>query len=406
MAGRDRVLSGAAWDDFCDQLKSAGRIIDRFGEGITELDRVEWYRFLARLTRNGLERFLENCEPERPRLRDVPWRQSINFQSPDQDHLLAEFVDGCHDYVITGNRGTLPYFVIASWNSNQPRHPGHQDWAPLGVDGLKAFDPTAYQTTGFITSDQVHFDAKGNFTIAVSQSPLEGIADWLPIQPDCVGLLVRTLYHERDTTVPPAFAIHRHDRPRPRPIIADDVADGLAKAGQTVLGYGELVRRWWQDNLAHRPNRIRFDKAVYLSNGGVPDRHHGFGTWNCAEDEALIVDFFPSPCAYWIFQLCSIWQENLDNYEDGQGYVTKYGCARQPDGSVRIIIAAEDPGIKGNHISPFGHQQGGMSLRFIGLEKGAAPPEVHLRRVPLAMLIDAGEDALNAVDPLISGEVS
>ena len=36
-----------------------------------------------RLTRNGFERFVENSEPERPRLRDAPWRGSINVQCPD-----------------------------------------------------------------------------------------------------------------------------------------------------------------------------------------------------------------------------------------------------------------------------------------------------------------------------------
>lgn len=406
MEARQRLLSGAAWEDFCEQLKLAGTIVDHFDDEANELDRAEWYRFMARLTRNGLERFLENCEPARPRLRDVPWRQSINFQSPDQDHLLAEFVDGSHDYVVTGNRGGLPYFVIASWNSKQPAHPGDRDWAGKGVEGLKDFDPTAYQTTRFISSEQIHFDAAGNFEIGVSQQRIDTIVDWLPIQPACVGLLVRTLYHDRANTVAPRFEIRRLDWPAPQPVTSDEVADGLAKAGQTVLGYGELVRRWWQDNLAQRPNRIRFDRAVYLSNGGVPDRHHGFGTWACGADEALVIDFMPSPCGYWIFQLCSMWQENLDNYEDNQGFVTKYNCRSERDGSVRVVIATRDPGVGGNHVSPFGHVHGGMSLRLIGLAAGAAPPVVHLRRLALAQLEREGVAALLAIEPLVSGEVA
>jgi hypothetical protein len=406
MDAKQRLLSGAAWEDFCDQLKQAGRIVSRFGDDINELDRAEWYRFMARLTRNGLERFLENCEPDRPRLRDVPWRQSINFQSPDQDHLLTEFVDGSHDYIISGNRGTLPYFVIASWNSTQPPNPGDRDWANQGIASLQTFDPTAYQTTGFITSDQVHFDGCGNFKIAVSRQPIDGIQDWLPIQPQCVGLLVRTLYHDRAGTTAPEFAIARIDQPSPRAILAAEVADGLAKAAQTVLGYGELVRRWWQDNLAQRPNRIRFDRTVYLSNGGVPDRHHGFGTWQCEAHEALVIDFMPSPCSYWIFQLCSIWQENLDNYEDGQGFITKYTCRFRSDGSVRVVIASEDPGIDGNYLCPFEHVHGGMSLRFIGLMAGSEPPPISLRRVSLTQLKSRGEAALEHVETTTSGEVA
>ncbi|MFM7275869.1 MAG: hypothetical protein ACKO4A_18835, partial [Gammaproteobacteria bacterium] len=87
-----RLLEGRAWDDFCEQLRRAGHMVDRFGDTANALDRAEWYRFMTRLMRNGFERFVENCEPERPRLRDAPWRQGMNFQSPDQDHLLAEFV--------------------------------------------------------------------------------------------------------------------------------------------------------------------------------------------------------------------------------------------------------------------------------------------------------------------------
>jgi len=53
-----RLLHGEAWDDFCDQLKATGHLVDTFGDEPTDLDRAEWYRFLTRLTRNGLERFV------------------------------------------------------------------------------------------------------------------------------------------------------------------------------------------------------------------------------------------------------------------------------------------------------------------------------------------------------------
>ena len=173
-----------------------------------------------------------------------------------------------------------------------------------------------------------------------------------------------------------------------------------------MLGYGELVRRWWQDNLAKRPNRIRFDRAVYLSNGGVPDRHHGFGTWECGANEALAIEFTPAECDYWIFQLCSIWQENLDNYEDGDGYVTKYKCRSRRDGSVRIVVSERDPKLpEANWISPFGHRHGAMSLRLIGLATGQEPPAVILRRVPVAALETNCEAALESIQPIVSGEV-
>ena len=399
-----RLATGRAWDDFCEQVRRAGHLIERFGDEVEALDRAEWYRFMTRLMRNGFERYMENCEPERPRLRDAPWRQGINFQSPDQDHLLAEFVDGRCDYRITGIRGDIPYFVIAAWTAKQPADLGARDWAPRGVDGLAEFDPATLRTTGFLTSDQIAFRADGSFEVIVSRERPAGDSAWLPITPDCVGLLVRVVHHRRGESRAPSMRIERLDGAAPRPIRPEEMSDALAKAGQVVLGYAELVRRWWQDNLARRPNRIRFSRAVYLSNGGVPDRHHGFGTWEKPPREALVVSFTPAPCDYWIFQLCNIWQENLDCYEEAQGYVTKYTAACEADGSVRMVIADSDPGIGGNWINPYGHVHGGMSLRLIKTQ--GEPPSVTLHRLPMAALARDGWAALATATAIVSGEIT
>jgi hypothetical protein len=327
----------------------------------------------------------------------------MNFQSPDQDHLLAEFVDGSHDYRITGNRGTIPYFVMASWTARQPADLGERDWAEAGTGGLGEFDPAMLRTTGFLQSDLIHFDDDGNFEVIVSREKPANGKDWLPITADCVGILVRTVYHRREETEAPRMRIERLDGALPRPLRPDEVSASLAKSAQLVLGYAELVRSWWQDNLGKRPNRIRFSRAVYLSNGGVPDRHHGFGTWERNEDEALVLSFTPTPCDYWILQLCNIWQENLDNYEDGNGYVQKYRATYEKDGSVRIIIAEQDPGVGGNWISSLAHVHGGMSLRLIKTE--GEPPAVTLHRLPLERLKSEGLAALAALPAIISGEI-
>ena len=397
----ERLLSGAAWDDLCEVMKRAGRIVDQLGDEIDELDRVEWFRFLSRLVRHGFHRFVENSEPDRPRLIDTPWRQGINFQSPDQDHLIAEFFDGAFDYRITGNRGTIPYFVMAAWEGGFPADHGARDWAAAGIDGLAEFDPAMMRTTGFTSSDQLRFDADGNFTVIASrEKPADG-SDWLPITGSTVGILVRTLYHLREETMAPSMRIERLDGAQPRPLRASELSAGLARAAQITLGYAELVRRWWQDNLDRRPNRIVFDRAMYLANGGVADRHHGFGTWECGRDEAVVIRFMPVDCDYWILQLCNIWQENLDNYEDGNGYIQKYRAAYEADGSIRIVIAHRDPGLGGNWIDPFGHIHGGWSLRFI--KTLSAPPEVVVHRLALADLETEGFAALDRNDPIHTG---
>jgi len=396
-----RLLSGKAWDDFCDTLKVAGRMVEEFPADTSDLDRAEWYRYLTRLARNGFERFVENCEPERPRLRDAPWRQSINVQCPDQDHLLCEFINGEHEYRIRGNRGTLPYFVMAAWSAPQPDDLGARNWAERGVAGLAEFDPTNLTTTAFLMSDDIDFDANGDFDVIVSRQPRDG--NWLALRDDSVGVLVRTVHHDRAAEIPPTMRIERLDAPAPRPVGPKDVSQGLAKAGQVVLGYAEQVRDWWANKLPDEPNRIVFSEGTYLSNGGVLDRLHGFGRWKKPAEDALVVQFNPPECEYWSLQICNLWHENLDVYEDGQGYITKFNARYESDGSVRAVIADADPGIGGNWIDSFAHTTGVFSLRLIKPTEG---PTVTIHRVPLGRLRTEGFACLEDSEAISSGEVT
>jgi hypothetical protein len=181
------------------------------------------------------------------------------------------------------------------------------------------------------------------------------------------------------------------------------VSAGLAKAAQMVLGYAELERAWWQDNLGQRPNRLRFSRQTYLSNGGVPDRHFAFGTWQVGDGEALVLHFTPPECEYWIFQLCNVWQENLDNYEDGQGYVTKFSARYEPGGGVRVVIAERDPGLGGNWVDRYGHTQGIMGLRLI---KTASAPPVTVHQTTLRALEAKGWKALDESEAISTGELT
>jgi hypothetical protein len=398
---RERLVEGDAWDDFCDTLKVAGRVINEFGDEPSDVERAEWYRYLSRMVRNGFERMVENCEPDRPRLRDAPWRQSINVQSPDQDHLMCEFVDGKHEYRITGNRGTLPYFIMATWTAPQPTDLGARDWAPQGVAGLQEFDPSDLTTTSFLSSREVEFDEEGNFEVILSQNPPQ--KNGLALQPSTTGILIRTVFSDRSSVVAPTMQIERLDRPKPRPIRPAEMSEGLAKAGQIVLGYAELVRAWWFENLSKRPNTIDFSEATYLSNGGVLDRLHGFGCWRKPEGEALVVRFTPAPCEHWILQVCNRWQENLDVYEDGQGYITKFTANFEDDGSIWAVLGDRDPGVGGNWIDTFEHEAGVFSLRLIQTE---GTPDVAIYSVSLEDLEKKGRGAIEGVEPILSGGAS
>ena len=399
----ERLVSGKAWDDFCDVLKAAGRLIDEFGSQPSDIDRAEYYRFLTRVARSSMERLIENAEPTRPRLRDMVWRQSINVQCPDHDHLMCQF-DEARDYRIVGTRGTIPYFVMAVLTAPVPGDAAARDWAPEGVAGLKAFDPSNLKTTAFLGSQQLHVEDDGTFEVILSQNdPGEG-KNWLKLDADNNCILIRLVWHERGKEIAPVMRIERMDEAQPLPITPALMANNLAWAAQGVLGYAELVRNWWQGgqgDFASKPNRLDYSRAQYLSNGGVPDRHFAFGSWQVGADEALVLEFTPPECEYWNFQLCNIWQENLDTFEDGGGYVTKFKRVQEADGSVRIVVAARDPGIGGNWVDTFGHDKGMWGLRLIRTE---ATAPVRLWRVPLTELEARGNQALDPAMAVDTGQ--
>ncbi|WP_428333345.1 DUF1214 domain-containing protein [Novosphingobium sp.] len=393
---RNRLISGEAWDDFCDTLKIAGAHIRSFDGPLSDLDRAEWYRFMTRLARSSMERLIENAEPTRPRLRDMVWRQSINVQTVDQDHLMCQF-DEARDYRITGTRGTMPYFVMAVLTCPAPATPGAENWAKAGLGGLAQFDPSNLKTTGFLASQQIHVADDGNFEVILSQNDPGPGRNWLKLTPQTNCILIRLTWRDRATDVAPAMTIARMDHAMPVPITPVLMADGLAWTAQAVLGYAELVRNWWQGNqgnFAARLNRLDYSLAQYLSNGGVPDRHVAFGGWEKRLDEALVLEFIPPPCEYWNFQLCNIWQENLDTFEDGNGWINTSRHHAEPDGRVRVIIAERDPGIGGNWISSYGHERGIWGLRLVQTHQ-IAP--VNVWRLPAADLATAQFDPAEAV---------
>ncbi|MDE0161200.1 MAG: hypothetical protein OXL98_05625 [Acidimicrobiaceae bacterium] len=379
-----RLLDGRAWEDFCDTLKAAGRIVLRETPDGDGQDRVEGFRYLTRMimmaSARAIERRAPGTRPRPIRLIPPPLRGGQGVQSPNQDHIVQP-VDARYRYRVTGTLGSA-YTHLSAWSPPIPADVGAFDAGPGAEDLLPGFNPNMALTPhSFVLADLAAADGAVDFVMSVDDPGPDEV--WFPMTPQTRELMGRVVYADRGSQSPPRLEIGCLDEhPRPATPEPDDMAVRLAVAAQLVLGLLSDYGGWTRD-LLNRENRLEYTKEWYERIGGSPDdRHFEFGYWRLAPGTALVVEFVEPHCQQWNFQLCNHWMENLADYFRGRGYVDSENATRTSDGRVRIVVAGADPGVA-NWIDPGDRDHGVMGLRFVQPD---APPEISCRLVPLEEL--------------------
>lgn len=363
MSGDDeairRIVDGTTWEEFCDGLKAAGAIV--LAGPADPLDRAEGWRYLTRLARAALETFVEASDADAPEFRRTASETiKMGLDNPDNVYLNAP-VRGTSEYRITGTRGTVHYLGFGTQAGN------------YGATG-------SLDTTGYLEAKDMQIGADGRFEIVVSAKAHPG--NWLPMKPETRMVQVRQtrLDHAREKLA--EVTIERIDGPhRPRPFEPARLDRMLAGAAGFVRGCAGLFASWAADFEKHVNRLPRFDPDRALRAGGDPNIAYYHSYWRLADGEALVVEVTPPPCDYWNFQLANHWLESLD-YRHWTVHVNAHTARLRPDGSVRVVVAHEDPGVE-NWLDTRGHRQGTMCWRWV---RASAHPEPATRVVPLAEL--------------------
>jgi hypothetical protein len=356
-----RIVSGRAWDDFCDQLKLAGTSLMYSGAPRDPFQQAEGIRYLTRLTRAGLEAFVEYSDPAFPVLRRMVHETvKMGADNPDNIYLNAQ-ISGNYEYRITGMRNTIDYIGFYTQNGNYGSTGG---LAPCGK----------------LEDSQLACEPDGSFEIILSKTP-KG-KNWLKIEDTTSLVMVRQTFLDRKKEIPAGVTIQNLDgRKAPGPVTPVRVDEGLKTASMFVAGASLLFARWANGFQKHSNKLPQFDPAVSNAAGGDNNIIYYHSHWKLGPDEALIIEVSPPGCDTWNFQLNNYWMESLD-YRYFNICINKSGAKYEADGSVKVVVSHDDPGHP-NWIETCGHIEGTMCWRWYRINKGAVPAVPECRVVKL-----------------------
>ncbi|MEL7480038.1 MAG: DUF1214 domain-containing protein [Pseudomonadota bacterium] len=351
----EATVSGQAWAEYCDTLKSAGAALQFPGTPQDPFNQAEGYRYLSRLVRAGLEAFIEHGDVYAPELHRLCHETiKIGADNPDNYYQSCN-LDGAYTYRVTGTRGTVAYLSFATKS-------GHYG------DGNLAMPPV-----GEIDAKEMEFDADGRFELILSRERQRG--NWLPLPEGYALFIVRQTHLDRETEQIADLTIECLDGPphEAGKFSPEKLVSGLQSAGKFVAGAPLLFAKWANDMQKHSNQLPQFSDEVSNRAGGDPNIAYYHSHWALAPDEALVIEVMPPECEHWNFQLNNYWMESLD-YSRHRIHTNKHLATYHEDGSVTVIVAHEDPGLpQTNWISTVGHQDGTMCWRWVRPDRRIEP---------------------------------
>jgi hypothetical protein len=344
----ERIVSGKAWEEFCDQLKLAGASLMYPGAPQDPFQQAEGIRYLTRLTRAGLEAFVEYNDPAFPVFRRITNETvKMGADNPDNHYFNAQ-ISGKYEYRIRGKRNTIHYIGFFTQNGN-------------------------YGTTGGMTPcgkldhSELKMDNDGTFEIILSKIP-KG-KNWLKIEDETGLVIVRQTFLNSQNEIPAELVIENlNGQHAPGSLTPAIVDEGLKTASLFVAGASLLFARWARGFQRHTNQLPQFDPDTSNAAGGDASIVYYHSHWKLGDDEALVIEVKPPDCDSWNFQLNNYWMESLD-YRYFTICINKATAHYRSDESVKVIVSHRDPGLP-NWINTCGHHEGTMCWRWYRLKEG------------------------------------
>ncbi len=133
------------------------------------------------------------------------------------------------------------------------------------------------------------------------------------------------------------------------------------------------------DKWQAQPNRFLSyrqldDNAIDATPGGEPLICY----WKVPKDEVLVVRVTPPQANYWAVEFGNYWWETMD-YRYRLCSTNCHHAVLEDNGELILVVAHRDPGVP-NWLDPSGHEEGYITVRWIGAAHYPAPDCVQMKR--------------------------
>jgi len=356
-----RLASGEAWDEFCDSLKRAGRLV--LGDDVpdSERDRAEGFRYLSRFLAAGNAQCVTHGDPDYPLfVRMIDYSTPWGLDNPDCLYHFAAIRGDCR-YRISGNRGSANHIDIqANFGSF--------------ADG----DIASWGTLSSIDGFDLATTADGAFELELS--PEASGSQSLKLEPNAEFVLVRQYFNDWENERPAELYIERVDAPYPIPPPRPEaVAARLDRLARWFDQGGTLWETMSRGMLSMPPNTLvvhRPDDAG--ERAGMSGQAYGMGNFHCEPGHAVLLEFEVPRCHHWSVGLANYYWEAIE-YASRQSSLNGHQAAIDSDGVFRAVLSDVDPGVP-NWLDTAGHRRGTLTARFL---RANAAPVPTFRVVPL-----------------------
>ena len=355
----EKVLSGEAWNEFCDGLKAAGQIvIDNSAED--ELERAEGLRYLARIASNTMGS-IDPAPLQPPVVRYGNTRTGAD--NPDFKYGSVR-VTGRAEYRIRGQVHDAFSFNIGAFHGR------------FGA-------PTGLQCSGFLSLSDLLLDSDGGFTIIASkEKPASDSVNWLEFCGATNSLTIRQTILNPGIDKPAEFDIKitgGNIDGQPKALTAEKIESSLVRSALMLHG---IVRQFlgWTNDFKQRLNKISEIKDDLLGVAkGDPNSQYNYAYFDLAEGKALLVHLRPPECEYWNIQLANHWMESFDQ-SSTVASINNTSAVLGQHGEVNVIISEQDPGQE-NWLATQFHRRGTLALRWVGAKEKQPDPETVVCKV-------------------------